>query len=330
LSLYLPRPWNPHTGFAIPILFRLYRPKKRCPEAEYQKRTELALALISVFCSWLSPGRRCMIVADSEYACETIVPHLPENACFTGPMPLNAALFAPPGPYPGKGRPRLKGPRLLSPEQLAKSETHPWVERVLTVYRHEVRFRYKTQTCLWYHVTGSRLLKMAITKDPSGRIEDRAYFCTDPTRSPEQFLVSFSHRWALECAFRDGKKLIGIEDPQNGWWRRPHKSDPPPKKTGPNPHRHKGRLAAERTLPLAFLSYGILILWYLYQGNPGRDVELARLAAPWYRHKAEPSFADMLAALRREIWLSRLSADPLLHRVRTKVIAFIPAWLWAA
>jgi hypothetical protein len=214
---------------------------------------------------------------------------------------------------------------------MANSDALPWSERVLSVYHHlEVHFYVKAQTGFWYHVTGAKLVNTAVTRDPKGHIEDRAYFCTDPTRTPDQFLVAFSHRWTLECAFRDGKQFLGIEDPQNGWWRRPHNTSPAPKKAGPDPDPKKGHLAAERTLPLAFLTYGIVILWYYHHGNPAQDVGIARQAAPWYRHKVEPSFADMLAALRREIWLSRVSADPLLHRVRTKVIAFIPAWLWAA
>ena len=42
LAIWIPLPWNLDRGVAIPVLFRLYRSKKRCPQKDYRKRTELA------------------------------------------------------------------------------------------------------------------------------------------------------------------------------------------------------------------------------------------------------------------------------------------------
>ena len=47
--------------------------------------------------------------------------------------------------------------------------------------------------------------------------------------------------------------------------------------------------------------YGIIHAWYFYCGNPARDVSTARAIAPWYTRKREPSFLDILAALRRHL-----------------------------
>jgi len=47
LSLWVPLPWNRERGMAIPVLFRLYRPKKRCPKSRYRKRTELASEMLA-------------------------------------------------------------------------------------------------------------------------------------------------------------------------------------------------------------------------------------------------------------------------------------------
>lgn len=99
---------------------------------------------------------------------------------------------------------------------------------------------------------------------------------------------------------------------------------------GSNPHPIKGRLAAEHTCPLGCLCKEIVLLWYLHNGRPQQDVEYAIQAAPWYRHKTRPSFANRVAALRRKIWMLRPSSDPALHRLRRKVIAFISHGLWAA
>ena len=57
------------------------------------------------------------------------------------------------------------------------------------------------------------------------------------------------------------------------------------------------------------LGYGVTVAWYLAAGKPEEDVARAKLAAPWYRQKATPSFRDMLGALRRELLALPLSRE---------------------
>ncbi len=53
--------------------------------------------------------------------------------------------------------------------------------------------------------------------------------------------------------------------------------------------------AIERTAPMAFFLYSLVIVWFHRVGH-----EWVRFPArPWYRKKQEPSFADMLTTLRR-------------------------------
>ena len=47
--------------------------------------------------------------------------------------------------------------------------------------------------------------------------------------------------------------------------------------------------------------YATVEIWYLTHGHPEDDVAGARSRAPWNVNKCEPSFADRLAAARREI-----------------------------
>ena len=54
LSVHVPYPWNPDRGIAIPVLFRLYRAKKRCPQTHYRKRTVLAEEMLRILVSWLA------------------------------------------------------------------------------------------------------------------------------------------------------------------------------------------------------------------------------------------------------------------------------------
>jgi hypothetical protein len=319
LALRVPLPWDAARGIAVPVLFRLYRPKSRCPAGQYKKRTELALELVKLLESWIPAEYRLFVAGDTEYACRTLVRRIAKTTTFVGPMAMKAALFEPAPPYSGFGRPRKMGRRLCSPRQLAAESSNPWRLVTINAYGGRVKILVKTVTCLWYTVAASREVRVVITRDPKGRIEDRAYFATDPDMAIEEVLVRFSHRWMIEVSFRDAKQCLGLEDPQNGWGRRKAGTHRRPKRPGPQPRGKRGELAARRTLPLAFTSYAVVVIWYLQHGERERDIRRARRRMPWYRSKEAPSFNDMLVALRRETWAGRLSEDPQNGRDRRKM-----------
>lgn len=338
MSIWIPLPWDQTRGFAIPFLFRLYRSKKRCPENKYRKRTVIAAEMLELVASWLPPDRTLHLVGDSEYACKTVVRKLPENVLFTGPVCMDAALYKPPPSYTGMGRPRVVGERLPSPKEMAASTTR-WKTRVLKIYGKSVTIKTKSVKCLWHTVAGAKLVLVVVTRDPSGRVDDRAYFSTidqsaeqaeDDNDAVEAVLIEFSRRWEIEVSFRNTKQAMGLEDPQNGWWRRPNGSRRPKKKAGPNAREDVGAKAVHNTLACAFAAYAITVLWYLEHGQPKADVARVRSEAPWYSHKTRPSFGDMLAAIRRELWVTRLSRHPGLNLGREEVRAILPQWHMAA
>lgn len=329
-ALRLPLPWDCLRGISVPILFRLYRPKRRCPEGQYKKRTELALELTKLFESWIPAGYRLFLAGDAEYACQTLVRGLAKTTTFVGPMVMDAALYEPAGPYPGFGRPRKKGRRLQSPRQLVASKSVRWKRVTIHVYGRKVKVLIKTMTCLWYKVGGTRMVRMVVTRDPKGLIGDRAYFVTDPDVAVGELLERFSRRWLIEVSFRDAKQHLGLEDPQNGWGRRKAGSHRRRKRPGPQPRGRRGEGATLHTLPLAFTAYAVVVIWYLQQGREHRDVRRARERMPWYKSKHSPSFNDMLVALRRETWAGRLSADPQNGRDRRKMRDWLSDALLAA
>lgn len=321
LALWVPLPWDRTRGRAVPFLWRTYRSKKRCPEPQYRTRPQLAVELLKVFMSWNPSGRKLTLVGDSEYACNTVVRGLAPNVHFIGPMVMDAALYDRPHSQPPRGK-RLKGARLLSPEKLAASKRH-WQTVCATIYGRKVTLKVKTQVGMWYSVAHTRLVRVVITRDPTGHYKDRAYFATDLKLSIEEILTGFSRRWSLEVAFRDAKQCLGLEDPQNGWWRKAKRQRRRHKRPGPQPRGNLGRAAVEHTWPLAFCAYGLTIAWYFRHGQPQRDVQRARLLSPWYRHKKEPSFADMLDAIGRESWQARITAYPPLRRVRSLILGLL-------
>ena len=190
VSLLVPTPWNPIRLLAVPVLFRLYRSKKLCPAEEYCKRGELAAEMVELLCRWLPSQRHLRILGDGEYATKTVSTRiaalereaaddkrrlsLPEKIELCGPMNMDGAFYSPPRPRGGKGRPPKKGPRLQSPEKLAADSSKSWETKLVHIYGREVEIQTKTQVGLWYYVTGSRLVRMVVTRDPKGRIDDRA------------------------------------------------------------------------------------------------------------------------------------------------------------
>lgn len=329
-AVWLPLPWDPARGLALPVLIRLYRSKKRCPQGQYRKRTEIAAEMVECLASWLPAGRSFHLVADAEYACKTLIRRLPNKVAFTGPMTMDAALYEQAGPYQGRGRRRLKGDRLPSPKQLAAQSSTPWRKLTLTIYGREVTLLVKTQQALWYTVAATQPLSIVVTRDPAGHLRDGAFFSTQEQSSVSDILIQFARRWEIEVAFRNTKQTMGLEDPQNGWWRRKTGSPRPKKRPGPNPRGQKGQTAVNHTLMLVFTAYAVVVLWYLEHGSREDDVARVRSEAPWYRHKQLPSFTDMLAALRRQLWIARLSRHPVLKRVCEETDNLLPQWLLAA
>ena len=324
-------PWNENRWMALPIAFRLYRSKKLCPKESYRKRTELAREMIEEIDTWIPQDRAIILVGDTEYACREVVRGLPKRIVFVGPMNMDAALFEPPPTTAkGRGRPRRKGKRLLSPKQLIAAEHIPWKPHEMMLYGKMVTVMIKTQTCLWYTVASSKLVRMIVTRDPSGRIEDRAYFSTEAEMGVEEMARSFSLRWTQEEMHKNVKQHLGLEDPQNGWWRSPKGQRRDKRIPGPQPHKERGEKAVIRTVPFLLTVYALVVLYYFSNDTAQEDVERARRRAPWYRDKTEPSFGDMLASLRRHLWAERNFSEPCIGAGSSKIDASLLDWLCAA
>ena len=315
ISVWVPFPWNPQRGAAIPVLSRLYRSKRTAPKSLYKKRTKMASEMIKTVTEWLPEHKRVHITADGEYACQTVVKDLPAGIDFTGPMGMNAAIYELPTEKgrKQKGRPRLKGKRLPTPKKLAEDKKVPWQKQTVCIYGREIEVFFKSLVVIWYRVAGSRPVRMVITRDPTGRIEDRAYFTTRNDLQPGSVLVLFAKRWSQEVTFYNCKQCLGLEDPQNGWAKR--KRRPKNKIPGPQPIGNKGREAVQRTVPFIFTLYGIVFLWYFQHGSFDEDVKTAQKRAPWYRHKKEPSFRDAMMSARKEIIRNQFLCDPDFWRV---------------
>lgn len=92
---------------------------------------------------------------------------------------------------------------------------------------------------------------------------------------PSTLLLEAQFGWVIEVTFWLLKGWLGFEEPQNQTER-----------------------AVRRTAPFAGLVFALIVLWYAAELQAGRAATW--LVRPWYRRKAAPSFADVLATLRQQ------------------------------
>ena len=171
---------------------------------------------------------------------------------------------------------------------------------------------------------------MIVTCDPRGRIEDRAYFSAEAEMGVEKMALSFSLRWTQEEMHKNVKQHLGLEDPQNGWWRRPKGQRRDKKIPGPQPHKERGEKAVTRTVPFLLTVYALVVLFSFSNDTAQEDVERSPRRAPWYRDRTEPSFGDMLASLRHHLWAERNYSEPSIGAGSSKIDASLLDWLCAA
>lgn len=267
------RPW------ALPILLRLYRTKKECRRhrSVYRKKTELAKEMLAVVLSWL-PQRRIDLAADSAYCNRTVLRELPKRVVVFGAMCAKAQLTAlPPPAKPGKpGRRRLRGETLPNPQALAHDQAAPWHRTTAWLYGRKQTVYYKTLCAQWYRVYGAPLVRVVVVRVDTGHIGFPVFFSTDPALSICSLLESYAGRWSIEVTFKNLKQQLGFADSSA-----------------------RKQEAVERVAPLVALMYTVLVLW---MATGVHRTELATPPTrPWYRHKRDLSFADVLRAAQRAL-----------------------------
>ncbi len=255
---------------ALPVLARLVH-KDITPAGA--SRLVLARQMSAALARAL-PGRHIHVVADAAYAGKELC-RLPATVTWTTRLRKDAALYELPGPRTGKrGRPRAKGRRLPSLAALAGSASFAPV--TVRRYGKTATVQAAVITCLWHGVFGTRTVQVVLIRDRTPAGYDLALATTDLAASPAAVIERYAARWSIEVAIEDAKQIFGAGQARN-------------------------RLAAavHRTLPFTLACQSLAMLWYATAGHHPGDVDEHRARAPWYRTKAEPSTADMIAKLRR-------------------------------
>jgi hypothetical protein len=265
---------DPSKRFALPVLCRLYLNKSAAAKWNrvYRKKTQLMIEMLKQLDAHAAKqGKHLHFLGDSAYTAPAVLAQISTSIDVTGRVVANVRMHqVPPARSAGQvGRPRLRGERLPTPQELLQA---PGLRRLkLKLYAAGTyRVRLAEQTGRFYKAPGRDVKVVALEHLGGGRgIE---VFYTTQTESPaETVLEQYSWRWPIEVTFHDAKQHLGIEEPQN-----------------------RTTLAARRTAPTGFLLYSLVVWWHeSVRSEPAKSLRS-------WPHKRSPSFADMLAALRME------------------------------
>lgn len=271
LGVILKPPLCGDRWFCLPVLFRLYVPKKTADRKglPYRTKPQLAVQMLQVLCGRFE-NTRFHAVGDAAYGGKSVLLKLPGNCDLTSRLKMDARLYdAPPPPGTNRkgGRPRKRGQRLPTPEQMLIGRCR---RLTLDIYGRKDKSRVAEATARCY-AAPDRALKVVAVQPLVGGRKAQAFFSTCPSDTAEAVLIRYAARWSLEVSFHDVKGQLGFEQPQ-GWTK----------------------LAVQRTAPVAMLLYALVVLWFSREGHRHYQPP----TRPWYIGKTQASFADMLVTLR--------------------------------
>jgi len=271
--------WGGHV-FAIPILARLYRPRKVCGDGAFKTKGQLALEMMRRLCGWF-PGRRVLLLVDGNYNDKALMRSLPAGVDLVGRLRYDAALYQrAPKRRQRLGRPRLHGRKLARPSAYVARRPGQWRETMLANGRS---FETQSWSGLWWVVFRERPLHVVASRRRDRR-RPEFFYTTDLSLPIDEVLAHYLDRWRIEGLFHEVKETMGFEDPQCRTAR-----------------------AVERTPAFLLWSAGVVKHWFLIAGH----LTATRFRPRWWRRgpgaAPPPSFSEMLAALRRELLAQTLS-----------------------
>lgn len=161
-------------------------------------------------------------VVDASYCNRTVLSRLPERTILIGRTRKDIHLSALPEPQSGRGRRRVYGKDLGTPDQMRKDDAIAWQHAAIFAAGRSHQLRYKSVgPVLWrrgaqrlplrliiiaplaYHAHGHRLYRYP------------AYLLvTDPQADLVQVLQAYFYRWEIEADQKEEKDLLGVGQAQ--------------------------------------------------------------------------------------------------------------------
>jgi hypothetical protein len=298
VMLLAPIPWAGGV-WALPFLTVL-APSERAAQSQGRRHktlTDQARQALLQTARWL-PGRQVIAVADSSFSVIELLRDVRAHLSVITRLRLDARLYEPPPPRrPGKrGRSPVKGTRLPSLNERLADPATSWRRVTIRGWYGgiERRLDIASGTAIWDHPGRQVAIRWVLVRDGDGDKPPQAFLCTDTVADPVAILGWFVRRWRVEVTLAEVRRRLGVET-QRQW------SD----------------LAILRTTPALLGLFSLVTLWAdRIRADRGILPERVR----WYP-KAEPTFSDALAVVRRELWTAPTFAGSRDYRDAPKLSA---------
>jgi hypothetical protein len=192
-------------------------------------------------------------------------------------MRLDARFYDfPPEPTGKKGRKKIVGKRISTPQQTLDESFHKWTRLIVNWYGgNKNTIEVLTGTCLWYGYGIRKVpIRWVLVRGLDGYGEPICLFSTNINSSAAEIIEDFVGRWKIEVLFEECRRHLGIET-QRQW------SDK----------------AIERTTPMIFASFSIINLIALEYFQQEQKLPIQKTS--WYQ-KDHVTFSDVLAFIREK------------------------------
>jgi hypothetical protein len=294
------RPW------ALPVLVALYRSKEWDKKHGRRHKTpsELMRQLLAVLRHWF-PDRQFLFAGDGGYGTHELARFAAQRhgrLHLVSRFYANANLYAPPSVRgKKKGRPRVKGKKLPSPQKVVQRSER---QRLNVAWygggRREVEI--VSGTAHWYKA-GDGLVPVlwVYVHDCTGTHRDDYFFTTDVDMTPKDLIETFTGRWSIETTFQEMRAYLKLEST-----------------------RGRTEKTVLRVAPCLFGLFSMIALWYAQL--PARR---QRRAVDW-PNKTETTFSDAITAVRCWLWTDWVFESPDHDAAFTKISRPLQAVLLSA
>jgi DDE superfamily endonuclease len=266
------RPW------ALPVLVALYRSPQDNQRRGRRHRTpaQLLQCLLRLLLRWF-PDRQFLFAGDQNYGSHemaTLAPRTQGRLQVVSKFYPNANLYEPPTAYTGNGRPRVKGRKLPTPQEVVASAERTRLN--VAWYgggRREVEV--VTGTGHWYKAgEGLVPVRWVYVHDLTGTHRDEYFYSTDGTLTAQEIVEAYTGRWNIETTFEDSRAYLGLEST-------------------------RGRCArtVSRAEPCLLGLYSVVALLYGLLPSAEQEQGVVEWAG-----KASVTFSDAITAVRRWLW----------------------------
>ncbi len=241
-----------------------------------------------------SKSRKLIVSIDGGYTNREVFANVPEQTALIGRIRRDAKLFGiPESQNEGRGRKRIYGQKLPTPEEIRQDETIAWQKVKAYAAGQEFEFEVKTIKSVRWKSAGGRDMQLMVVRPigyrPSKKsrilYREPAYLiCTDNSMSADQMLQSYLWRWEIEVNFKEEKTLLGLGQAQV--------------RTLPS---------VESTSAFVVACYGVLQTAALKMG-----ISRCGLPAPKWRSKVEPrrcTTTQLISRVRAETWAGALGMN---------------------